>query len=257
MLYEEASRFLFRHFDKPERFEALMRLRSVLSPSDFYRLFGDIWINSESLYMHQDAIREALTNPPAAHIYMMEPEEREMYDRVPEITTIYRGCWADNQESWSYTLNEQRATWFARRCPYDGQPLLVTAQVKRTDIIAFFTRRGEEEVVVDPDDIQITDVKRLGKVRLNTAQMILQQVQSGTFSHTKGMERDFRLMNALSNLGLEQSLSALQERLDLYVQHGFPEKADEVRQEMDIIKGIEDGTYENAVTLMYQETKKK
>lgn len=65
------------------------------------------------------------------------------------IVTIYRGV---ENEKWkkglSWTLNKNKAIWFATRFSDEG--IVYTAQINSSDILYYTSDRGEEEVIVDP-----------------------------------------------------------------------------------------------------------
>src|SRR3546814_13249726 len=80
--------------------------------------------------------------------HMMDAAERALYDEFPEEVVIYRGCYALNKWGLSWTTDRAIAERFPtlHRYRQDGQPLLVTARVRK---VAFRTcqggRGGEED----------------------------------------------------------------------------------------------------------------
>ncbi|MGW8787120.1 hypothetical protein [Heyndrickxia sporothermodurans] len=88
--------------------------------------------------------------PPTA---ILVDEDRAFYDSLPERLTVYRGgagidagmagrgmCW---------TTRRDIAEWFANRAVRDeGEPILVTARVRKSDVLLAFA--SEHEVVVKP-----------------------------------------------------------------------------------------------------------
>jgi hypothetical protein len=59
----------------------------------------------------------------------------------------------------SWSTDKTKAEWFAYRfSSMDGRtPFLVEGQVQKTDILAYFTGRGESEVVALPEAVE--DIK--------------------------------------------------------------------------------------------------
>lgn len=51
----------------------------------------------------------------------------------------------------------------AIRKPHLVVPSLVIGECRKSDVIAHFTRRDEAEIVINPDDVKITDSVRVGK----------------------------------------------------------------------------------------------
>lgn len=71
--------------------------------------------------------------------------------------TVYRGARAGGERGWSWTLRRAVALDFALRysaCE-DGSDhaRLCVARVRTVDIIAYFTWGGEDEVIIDPHNI--------------------------------------------------------------------------------------------------------
>jgi hypothetical protein len=80
--------------------------------------------------------------------YMMSDEELTVYNSFPETITIYRGIGQNGKVralSWSTDVNI--AEWFSRRWSEDG--IVMAAEIDKKDILAYFSGRGESEVVVD------------------------------------------------------------------------------------------------------------
>ena len=79
----------------------------------------------------------------------MDAEARAVYDALPAVVTVYRGCYERNRRGMSWTLERDVAERFPSLTRYrgPGQPLLVTGHVKRADV-AFITLDREESEVV-------------------------------------------------------------------------------------------------------------
>ena len=77
---------------------------------------------------------------------------------------VFRGYgWDADAEGWSWTASTKRATWYSWRAmkacekvkrPYYGMPTVAIADVPRDAVIAYFSGRGDQEVVVAPEDVQ-------------------------------------------------------------------------------------------------------
>ena len=83
---------------------------------------------------------------------LMDEEERELFQSLDDVVTIYRGVTsynAQNVKALSWTLNREVAEWFAHRFGQDGT--VYEAQVRKENIHAVFLGRNEEEVIVDPE----------------------------------------------------------------------------------------------------------
>ena len=90
-----------------------------------------------------------------------------------DMVTIYRGVRVNNYKGLSWTIDKQRAEWFAKRFGINGEKGYVfTGLIKKKDIIAFFDSRNEEEVVCDYRKIK----------DIQCEEIILSSVESSTLS---------------------------------------------------------------------------
>jgi hypothetical protein len=87
----------------------------------------------------------------------MTASERQQLAALPDRVSIYRGVNAYSEPSGiSWTLDRERAEWFARRFPlrpdYPGLVWseLIEGRVLQRRIIALFQSRQESEIVVFP-----------------------------------------------------------------------------------------------------------
>jgi hypothetical protein len=81
---------------------------------------------------------------------MMTYEERDQLEALPDVVTIYRGCYQNNKHGLSWSLSKEIAEKFPLLNRYwrpTEQPYLVTAKVNKDDIIALKNDRGESEVI--------------------------------------------------------------------------------------------------------------
>ena len=80
---------------------------------------------------------------------------------LPEEVTVYRGEGSRSNpysEAYSWTLNPNVANFFACRLD-DSSPRLIKAKVKKENIVEYL--EGEEEVIVNPDNVYDTQVLNL------------------------------------------------------------------------------------------------
>ena len=90
-----------------------------------------------------------------------------------DMVTIYRGVRVNNYKGLSWTIDKQRAEWFAKRFGINGEKGYVfTGLINKKDIIAFFDSRNEEEVVCDYRKIK----------DIQCEEIILSSVESSTLS---------------------------------------------------------------------------
>jgi hypothetical protein len=82
--------------------------------------------------------------------------------KMPETLTLWRGCWPEFAEGLSWTLDRERAEWFAHRFDFgehEGKGTLYEITIPYELVLAQFNGRNEDEYVIDStmlmeDDIQ-------------------------------------------------------------------------------------------------------
>ena len=69
---------------------------------------------------------------------------------------VFRGwCRPPEARGMSWTLDIEKARWFAHRCaPLGGRARVYEATVQAADVLGYFTERGESEIVVSPRSLQ-------------------------------------------------------------------------------------------------------
>jgi hypothetical protein len=75
----------------------------------------------------------------------MKPDELEEFKKLPDKIIALRAH-RENAVDWmSYTLSPERATMFANQ---RGSKEIVSYSINKSDVVAYFTRRGEFELIV-------------------------------------------------------------------------------------------------------------
>jgi hypothetical protein len=130
-----------------EKMPAVLAFKDKLSRPDWLRLLGEHWTMCDNIRNHRLELRKILgTQRPLRE--MMDSEENAHYDSLPETVTCYRGCDASVLVGASWTLNKE----IARRFPTFGRyrarnPVLITATVKKANVLAVIAGRKEEELI--------------------------------------------------------------------------------------------------------------
>lgn len=85
--------------------------------------------------------------------FLMTEEEKEFFNNLPDQVTIYRGMSKEEFESgrfrFSWTLKKATAKQFAKRTKdlYEKPTLVHELTVKKEDILCYFNRGEEEEII--------------------------------------------------------------------------------------------------------------
>jgi hypothetical protein len=139
--------------ERPYRLWAFRAHMASMNDAQYWELLGDIWVDSENIWQNEAAWLDCFHSTRPGSQGMMDDDERALLDTMPPKLTIYRGfTHPERVDGLSWTLNRERAEWFAHRLAREGNPrYLATAVVKTADVLAHFTGRGEEEIVVLPE----------------------------------------------------------------------------------------------------------
>lgn len=83
---------------------------------------------------------------------LMYDDEYETYTALPESFIAYRGVAPGrNPNGMSWTREYDKAEWFSNRF---GEGYVLEGTVNKKDVLAFFSRRGEEEIVIEAKNVQ-------------------------------------------------------------------------------------------------------
>ena len=149
--------------NKPYSLTFLKYASPYLSKADFSKILADAWIRSENPNDDTNVSKSKLISMfkrADPHELMLE-SELQQYEELDEVVTVYRGVTshnAKNIKALSWTLDREKAEWFANRFNEDGT--VYEAEIEKTHIFALFNGRNESEVVVDPKflmDIRISE----------------------------------------------------------------------------------------------------
>ena len=155
---EKWARFVFLH-ERPYRLDALVSIirdygetrQDVILP-----LLADVWTDSENIYQNfktwTELWRGKWSSQPLDRTFVLSEADNAAFKALPDRLTIYRG-WVKHKGSigshgLSWTLNRDKAVWFAKRFQSDKPAFLSTMEIDKQNILAYFTQRNEDEVVV-------------------------------------------------------------------------------------------------------------
>ncbi len=149
--------------NNPYRLTFLKFAKQEISREDFSSLLSSAWIRSENPNQDTNVSKGELVEmfKEADKTVLMDEEDRAVLDRLGDRVTIYRGVTPYNEKNvkaLSWTLSEGKAEWFATRFGEEGT--VYKAEIDKTHILAYFSGRGEAEIVVEPrylENIQIRE----------------------------------------------------------------------------------------------------
>ena len=156
----EWSSAVYLH-ERPYRAQALDTYSNLVQPDGTYwDLVGDVYCDTENFWQESARWAKLLGSKRGERDAFMMPEEREHLAGLPDQLTIYRGVNGRGKRlSWAWTLDRDKAVWFAERLAEirTGRPPTVfTATAEKHEAIGYLGRRGESEIVVPPSKLIIT-----------------------------------------------------------------------------------------------------
>ena len=139
--------------ERPYRLWAFRTYMEKMNDAQYWELLGDIWVDSENIWQNEGDWRDCFHSTRPGSEGMMDDDERATLAAMPSRLTIYRGFTHDDRvDGLSWTLDRSRAEWFANRLARsDDTPYVATAVVRTEDVLAHFTGREEDEIVVLPE----------------------------------------------------------------------------------------------------------
>ena len=164
-LAEDWEKWLYIH-EKPHLLSKLYQLacEGKFTDQQITELFADIWTYIDNCWQYADVIPDFVWWFDRAHFLSLEEEGAFMRKVIAEaggpqaVLKIYRGCQLGiNEVGWSWTLDQGRAEWFARRFAQD-EPVVLIGEVFAHEILFASNDRSEQEVVVDPEYVSVVEI---------------------------------------------------------------------------------------------------
>lgn len=129
-------------------------VKEYLSVEDFAKIWAFCWVSQENPNADKNIpLRTAISIfRKADKKYLMEREDYERYSSFENNLLVYRGVGLERvKNGLSWTTSLQKAEWFAHRFDACGKQGYVQKLVvkDRKNILAYFSTRSEEEVVID------------------------------------------------------------------------------------------------------------
>ena len=147
-------------YERPYRRDALWEIRRQVSDQEYWELLGYVWTDSENIWQWGQKVRFLMGSQRPGRKHIMDELEQKALAALPDSVAIYRGLTSRGTRlGWSWTLvldGPHGARWWSRRLldSRDGEyPIVLKSTVAKSKIIAHFTRRSEQEIVVNPRDL--------------------------------------------------------------------------------------------------------
>ena len=146
------------YHERPYRIEALLTYKAAMPLKKYWECLAYVWTDSENLESYGvRTLRSLLTAYKGkGREAMMQPDERAAFAKLPEKVKVYHGYDPKGKpQPFSWSTDKKVATWFAKRFGCKGW--VKSGTVARKDIWAYLTRRNEDEALIDPRRVTITN----------------------------------------------------------------------------------------------------
>ena len=146
----------FMLHERPYRLDAFMSICSQLQKKEYWEHLSWVWIDTEFPTVNKDIWLQLFTRKTPNKRKMMSGKERRILHDLPdEDIDVYRGYSDDEHaDGLSWTLSYEKASWFAKKWVSENA-LVAEGVCKKKDILAFFDKHGEQEIIIDPNNVTV------------------------------------------------------------------------------------------------------
>lgn len=152
---EELDRY-FIMFSSYERFGKFLEIKDELDDKLYWYALGDVYVGSDDLYYLKEDVKEAFLEDRPHRDKLMNKDELEVYNNLPDKVKIYRGMSIEEFKSEdfgiSWSLSQEKAEFFAytygrNHSTNHLEKIVHELEVPKCLIYAYFDERDEQEVI--------------------------------------------------------------------------------------------------------------
>jgi hypothetical protein len=144
---KEFESYLFL-IEKPFRvtfFSDLVKQNKIKKFSKkYWKIFSSLWTGSENIFQNKELWDDLLKDRTNSH-YFMSKKDLKFFNSLENEFIVYRG-YTHWENGYSYTLDKERAIWFANRFGQNGK--VKEMLVKKEDVFAYTNSREENEIII-------------------------------------------------------------------------------------------------------------
>ena len=149
----ETPRHIYMMLTKSYRFAFLKYAMPYFSQKDFSEYLANAWVMCERPNNDPNFTQKQMLGlfKKAVPQVLMDEDEYKQFQALEDTLVVYRGVTSYNAnrvKALSWTLDREKAEWFAHRFDEDGA--VYEAKIDKAHVYAFFSSRNESEVIVDP-----------------------------------------------------------------------------------------------------------
>lgn len=146
---------VFLH-ERPFRLNAFLEHVPELPPEQYWPLVSSVWTDSENIWQNVDVWMDLWSADHHRHDLVMDEDEMEAFNALPDLITVYRGSQSGLPIGLSWTTDHERAEWFANRYGQDNA-MVFEGKINKAHVLAYFLGRGEQEIVAFPHDVVVIE----------------------------------------------------------------------------------------------------
>jgi hypothetical protein len=141
------TKYVWLH-ERPYRIDAFIEVANKMTDRCYWETLSVIWSDTENGWQNLSEWQRLFDSDRPEKRYLMDEDDNyETYSNLPDVVTVYRGCQKNqNENGLSWTLNKERAQFFANRLGKQG--IVLEKTVKKNQIVAVLLGRNEEEVII-------------------------------------------------------------------------------------------------------------
>lgn len=144
---KEFESYLFL-IEKPFRltfFSNLVKQNKIKKLSKrYWKILSSLWTGSENIFQNKELWDDLLKDKTNSH-YFMSKKDLNFFNSLENEFIVYRG-YSHWENGYSYTLDKERAVWFAERFGQNG--VVKERLVKKEDVFAYTNSREENEIII-------------------------------------------------------------------------------------------------------------
>lgn len=150
--------------DSSRRMNTLLANKRHMCKAEWLQMLGEWWSACDDVGHHAQRLRRILRPLDRNELdLLMTTDECMALARLPEVITVYRGCYAHNRDGLSWTLDRSVAEALPYMLRYQHRdakviPYLLSGKVKR-DRVIYKMDRNESEIVAT--DVVVYSVESL------------------------------------------------------------------------------------------------
>lgn len=151
------------HHDRPQRLQEFWNNQNDIPEDQYWKVLGSVLTDLEGSTINRTEILMLLMSRKNPQQMMNEKEQGE-FSKLPEMIPVYRGCKSDMQDGLSWTTDREKALWFANRyAKLNPKVVVVSGEVPKSKVFAYFLGRGESEILISPGAVQNKTVEKIKK----------------------------------------------------------------------------------------------